>query len=94
MRHVAGGALLTPALAPALLTRGVLDASVGAALIAPAGLALAGAPRCARALAAAVALAMVAVAAQQHLLATTSTQEQAGGDVGQARSSGLAPEGT
>src|SRR5437867_11037874 len=94
MRHAAERGLFTPALAPASLTRGVLVTAIDAALIAPAGVALVGAARCTRACPAAIALAAIAVAAQQHLLATASAQEQAGWKVGQARSSGTRPEGT
>ena len=90
--HVERGLLaLALALAPALLTRGMLETADGAALIASGGVTLVGAARCTRADPAAVALPTVAVAAQQHLLATAGAQEQASWDVGQARSSGPAP---
>ena len=91
MRHAAGvrsAEHAVPALAPASLSCGVLDAAIGATLIAPAGFALIGAARRTGAHPAAVTLAAVAVAAQQHLLTTTSAQEQAGWGIGQARSSG------
>jgi hypothetical protein len=96
MRHgaaVAGAehTPLAPSLTPTSLTCGVLDAAVGSALIAPAGGALVGPARRTGARPPAVALTAVAVAAQQHLLATASAQEQAGWDVGQARSSGHPP---
>jgi len=91
MRHHVERGLLALALAPSLLACGMLEAADEAALIAPAGVALAGAARCTRAGPAAVALPTIAVAAQQHLLATASAQEQASRDVGQARSSGTTP---
>jgi hypothetical protein len=91
MRHAAARGLFKPPLAPAALPRGVLQAATGAALVTPAGFALVGATRCSGARPAAVALAAVTAAAQQHLLAATRAQEQAGWGVGQARSSGLAP---
>jgi len=86
--------VLALALTPALLTRGVLEAADGAALIALPGLELVGPSRGSRTGTAAVQLPAIAVAAQHHLVAAASTQEQAGWDIGQARSSGYPPRRT
>lgn len=69
------------ALAPAPRARGVCQAATPAVLIALRGLTAALLPGQLRALPAAVELAAVAVAAQQHLRAAASAQEQAGGSL-------------
>lgn len=78
---VIGMTLLTPP-TPAVRTRGMLHAAVPAALIAARRSALSIAPGGARTRAAAVALASIAPAAQQHLRAATRAQEQARRTVG------------
>lgn len=94
MRHAAHDthgterAWLASALSPAALSRGMLQATLGAALIALCSGALMHAPRPCSAGPLAVALAAIAAAAQHHLRAAARAHEQAGCKLGQACSSG------
>ena len=70
-------AMVTPS-APARAARGMLESTTPTALVAPRGLAPTLMTSCRRARPAAIQLSAVAVGAQQHLIAATRAQEQAG----------------
>ena len=82
VRHfIDGVAQRTPPLAPARAARGMLELTAATALVALCSLPPSFTPTHARAHPAAILLTAVAVRTQQHLIATTRAQEQAGRSV-------------